>query len=153
MRSGFPQKYSQSGTGSRLEAVSDSRPEGSKGSRGSATQWKELAEAVDAQMNPPKKVWVPFNGSNCPKPGDIYSLLQHEDRSKFQHVGIFVKEEGDTWITADGGTGENGYQGGWNHRKFQSSGEIQGEKGNLAWIAGWVDLDNLYAVAREAFPK
>ena len=117
------------------------------------TQWKELAEAVDAQMNPPKKVWVPFNGSNRPKPGDIYSLLQHEDRSKFQHVGIFVKEEGDTWITADGGTGENGYQGGWNHRKFKSSGEIQGEKGNLAWVAGWVDLDNLHAVAREAFPK
>lgn len=114
------------------------------------TAWEEFAKMVDKEKRPPKNTWVPFTG-NRPLPGDIY-LLKNAASEKFQHVGIIVSAEGSEWITADGGQGD-GYQGGFVKRTFEGSGEMTGEFGNKARLKGWVDLDNLYAVARDAFPK
>jgi hypothetical protein len=58
----------------------------------------------------------------------------------------------DEWTTADSGQG-NGWQSGFVKQQFHPDGQIDGEFGNKARIKGWVDLDNLYAVAVLAFPK
>ncbi len=115
------------------------------------TWWEKLAQEVDSQHAPPRKCWVPFTGANRPIPGDIYLLSQHAKPTEFQHVGVIVDSSGSVWTTGDGGQG-NGGQFGFVKRTFQPSGEIQGESGNKARLKGWVDLDNLYAVAASAFP-
>ncbi len=80
------------------------------------------------------------------------TVLKKIDTEEFQHVGIIVDAQGDTWTTCDGGQGADGYQGGFVKRRFRSDGEIEGEFGNRARVKGWVDLDYLDAVARSAFP-
>ena len=115
------------------------------------TWWEQLAQEVDAQHAPQRKCWVPFAGANRPLPGDIYILSQHARPAEFQHVGVIVDATGVVWTTGDGGQG-NGGQFGFAKRTFQPNGEIQGEFGNKARLKGWVDLDNLYAVAASAFP-
>jgi hypothetical protein len=114
------------------------------------TMWDIFAQTVDKEKHPPKNTWIPFNG-NRPQPGDIY-ILKNIATEQFQHVGIIVNPDGNEWITADGGQGD-GYQGGFVKRTFSPSGEMTGEFGNKARLKGWVDLDNLYAVAKESFPK
>jgi peptidoglycan hydrolase-like protein with peptidoglycan-binding domain len=114
------------------------------------TWWEQLAQEVDAQHAPARKCWVPF-GANRPIPGDIYLLARHSNPLEFQHVGVIVSSTGSQWTTADGGQG-NGGQFGFVKRTFQPNGEMQGEFGNKAWLKGWVDLDNLHAVAASAFP-
>jgi hypothetical protein len=114
--------------------------------------WEDLAKAIDEKYTPVKKTWVAFNGSNRPKTGDIYVLAQFEKKSDFQHVGMIISAEGGEWVTADGGQG-NGWQSGFITRKFYSTGQIDGEKGNKAWLKGWVDLDNLRDVLRQYFPS
>jgi len=69
----------------------------------------------------------------------------------FQHVGMIISAEGSDWVTADGGQG-NGWQSGFIPRKFYSTGQIDGEFGNKAWLKGWVDLDNLREVLSQYFP-
>ncbi len=115
------------------------------------TQWEQLAKALDQKLNPVKKTWVDFTGSNRPRTGDIYLLAQFTDKSQFQHVGMIISAVGDTWVTADGGQG-NGWQSGFIPRKFYSTGQIDGEFGNKAWLKGWVDLDNLFEALKEFFP-
>lgn len=113
--------------------------------------WEELAQAVDQKYQPAKKTWVPFTGANRPKTGDIYLLAKFENKSEFQHVGMIISAEGNEWVTADGGQG-NGWQSGFITRKFYSSGQIDGEFGNKAWLKGWVDLDNLREALAKWFP-
>ena len=115
------------------------------------TWWEQLAQAVDQQHAPPKKCWVPFVGGNRPLPGDIYLLAQYDKPAEFQHVGVVLDASGSEWSTCDGGQG-NGWQSGAVKRQFQSDGVITGEFGNRARVKGWVDLDNLYAVAQASFP-
>ncbi len=115
------------------------------------TWWEQLAQAVDKQYTPAKKCWVPFVGGNRPLPGDIYLLSQYDKPGQFQHVGVIVDASGSEWTTGDGGQG-NGWQSGLVKRQFQPDGVITGEFGNKARLKGWVDLDNLYAVARASFP-
>ncbi|WP_031497036.1 hypothetical protein [Bryobacter aggregatus] len=116
------------------------------------TQWEEFAKAVDQKYNPAKRIWVPFSGSNRPKTGDIYTLTNFENQAKFQHVGMIISAEGNSWVTADGGQG-NGWQSGFVRRKFYATGQIDGEFGNKAWMKGWVDLDNLRETLAQWFPK
>ena len=115
------------------------------------TWWEQLAQAVDKQYAPAKKCWVPFGGGNRPLPGDIYLLAQYDKPAQFQHVGVILDASGSEWSTCDGGQG-NGWQSGAVKRQFQSDGVITGEFGNKARVKGWVDLDNLYAVAQASFP-
>lgn len=65
---------------------------------------------------------------------------------------MIISAEGSDWVTADGGQG-NGWQSGFIPRKFYSTGQIDGEFGNKAWLKGWVDLDNLREVLAAYFPK
>jgi hypothetical protein len=115
------------------------------------TWWEQLAQAVDKQHQPARKCWVPFAGGNRPMPGDIYLLAQYDKPEMFQHVGVVLDASGSEWSTCDGGQG-NGWQSGAVKRQFQPDGVITGEFGNKARIKGWVDLDNLYAVAQASFP-
>ena len=115
------------------------------------TWWEEMAQAIDQKYKPAKKTWVPFTGSNRPSTGDIYVLSQYENQGMFQHVGMIISAEGNEWVTADGGQG-NGWQSGFITRKFYADGQIDGEKGNKAWLKGWVDLDNLREVLKQYFP-
>jgi peptidoglycan hydrolase-like protein with peptidoglycan-binding domain len=115
------------------------------------TWWEQLAQAVDKQYQPAKKCWVPFVGGNRPLPGDIYLLAQYDRPAEFQHVGVIHDSSGSEWTTFDGGQG-NGWQSGKVKRQFQPDGVITGEFGNKARLKGWVDLDNLYAVAQASFP-
>ena len=115
------------------------------------TWWEQLAQAVDKQYQPAKKCWVPFVGGNRPLPGDIYLLAQYDKPDQFQHVGVILDASGSEWSTCDGGQG-NGWQSGSVKRQFQADGVITGEFGNKARLKGWVDLDNLYAVAQSGFP-
>ncbi len=115
------------------------------------TWWEQLAQAVDKQYSPAKKCWVPFGGGNRPLPGDVYLLSQYDKPAQFQHVGVILDASGSEWSTCDGGQG-NGWQSGAVKRQFQSDGVITGEFGNKARLKGWVDLDNLYAVAQASFP-
>ena len=115
------------------------------------THWDEMAQAIDQKYRPVRKTWVEFTGSNRPRTGDIYLLAQFEDKTKFQHVGMIISAEGDKWVTADGGQG-NGWQSGFITRTFYSTGQIDGEFGNKAWLKGWVDLDNLREVLGKYFP-
>lgn len=115
------------------------------------TWWEQLAQSVDKQHQPARKCWVPFVGGNRPLPGDIYLLSQYDKPEMFQHVGVVLDASGGEWTTCDGGQG-NGWQSGAVKRQFQSDGVITGEFGNKARLKGWVDLDNLYAVAQASFP-
>jgi hypothetical protein len=115
------------------------------------THWEKLAKAVDEKYKPVRKTWVDFTGGNRPKTGDIYLLSQYENNAKFQHVGMIISAEGNEWVTADGGQG-NGWQSGFITRKFHTTGQIDGEFGNKAWLKGWVDLDNLRDALRQYFP-
>ncbi|MFC3087297.1 peptidoglycan-binding domain-containing protein [Tabrizicola soli] len=115
------------------------------------TWWEQLAQAVDKQHAPARKCWVPFVGGNRPLPGDIYLLAQYDNPAMFQHVGVVLDASGSEWTTCDGGQG-NGWQSGIVKRQFQPDGVIAGEFGNRARLKGWVDLDNLYAVAQASFP-
>lgn len=115
------------------------------------TWWEQLAQSVDKQYSPAKKCWMPFNGGNRPLPGDIYLLSQYDKPEMFQHVGVILDASGSEWSTCDGGQG-NGWQSGAVKRQFQPDGVITGEFGNKARLKGWVDLDNLYAVAQASFP-
>lgn len=115
------------------------------------TWWEQLAQAVDQQYAPAKKCWVPFAGGNRPLPGDIYLLSQYDKPGQFQHVGVILDPSGSEWTTCDGGQG-NGWQSGKVKRQFQPDGVMTGEFGNKARLKGWVDLDNLYAVAKASFP-
>jgi hypothetical protein len=115
------------------------------------TWWEQLAQAVDKQYVTTKNCWVPFAGANRPLPGDIYLLSQYDNPGQFQHVGVVLDASGSEWSTCDGGQG-NGWQSGAVKRQFQSDGVITGEFGNKARLKGWVDLDNLYAVAQGSFP-
>lgn len=112
------------------------------------TQWENFARQVDADHS--ARTWVPFAGTR-PMPGDIYVLHKFENPGMFQHVGIIVSSQGSDWVTADGGQG-NGFQSGFVRRRFQPSGQIDGEFGNKAVLRGWVNLDALFAVAIAAFP-
>lgn len=116
------------------------------------TWWEELAQAVDQQYSLVKRCWVPFAGGNRPLPGDIYLLSQYDKPAQFQHVGVILDASGSEWSTCDGGQG-NGWQSGAVKRQFQPDGVITGEFGNKARLKGWVDLDNLYAVAQASFPS
>ena len=113
------------------------------------TQWENFAKAVDTEHS--ARTWVPFAGSR-PLPGDIYVLHKFDNPSLFQHVGIIVSADGSDWMTADGGQG-NGFQSGFVRRRFQASGQIDGEFGTRAVLRGWVNLDALFAVAIAAFPS
>jgi peptidoglycan hydrolase-like protein with peptidoglycan-binding domain len=113
------------------------------------TAWEKFSQTVDAQYG--ASTWVPFT-SNRPLPGDIYLLSKFDRPAEFQHVGVIVSADGSDWMTADAGQG-NGWQSGFVKRRFQPSGQIDGEFGNTARLKGWVDLDALYAVAVAAFPK
>ncbi len=113
------------------------------------TQWENFAKAVDAEHS--ARTWVPFSG-NRPLPGDIYVLHKFENPAMFQHVGIIVSADGTDWMTADAGQG-NGFQSAFVRRRFQPSGQIDGESGNKAMLRGWVNLDALFAVAIAAFPQ
>lgn len=119
------------------------------------TMWDDFAQLVDKEKRPAKNTWVPFDG-NRPQPGDIY-ILKKFDKPDFQHVGIIVSAEGSEWTTCDGGQSHpgqpDGFLGGFVKRNFLSSGEITGEMGSKARLKGWVNLDNLFDVARSAFPK
>lgn len=115
------------------------------------TWWEQLAQSVDKQYSPARKCWVPFTGANRPLPGDIYLLSQYEKPGEFQHVGVIIDASGSTWTTCDGGQG-GGWQSGLVKRTFEPDGVITGEFGNKARLKGWVDLDNLYAVAQGSFP-
>ncbi|MDP3196341.1 peptidoglycan-binding protein [Tabrizicola sp.] len=115
------------------------------------TWWEQLAQSVDTQYGPVKKCWGPFAGGNRPLPGDIYLLAQYDKPGQFQHVGVILDATGSEWTTGDGGQG-NGWQSGMVRRQFQEDGVITGEFGNKARLKGWVDLDNLYAVAQASFP-
>ncbi len=115
------------------------------------TWWENLAQSVDKQYASAKKCWVPFAGGNRPLPGDIYILSQYDKPGQFQHVGVIFDASGSEWSTCDGGQG-NGWQSGAVKRQFQPDGVITGEFGNKARLKGWVDLDNLYAVAQASFP-
>jgi len=115
------------------------------------TWWEQLAQSVDKQYSPAKKCWVPFVGGNRPLPGDVYLLSQYDKPGQFQHVGVILDASGSEWSTCDGGQG-NGWQSGMVKRQFQPDGVITGEFGNKARLKGWVDLDNLYAVAQASFP-
>jgi hypothetical protein len=115
------------------------------------THWEKFAQAIDRKYQPVRNTWVEFNGANRPRTGDIYVLSQFEKKSDFQHVGMIISADGNEWITADGGQG-NGWQSGLITRKFYSTGQIDGERGNKAWLKGWVDLDNLRDVLRKWFP-
>jgi peptidoglycan hydrolase-like protein with peptidoglycan-binding domain len=112
------------------------------------TQWENFAKSVDAEHS--ARTWVPFAG-NRPLPGDIYVLHKFDNPAMFQHVGIIVSADGSDWMTADAGQG-NGFQSGFVRRRFQPSGQIDGEFGNKAMLRGWVDLDAMFAVAIAAFP-
>jgi hypothetical protein len=116
------------------------------------THWEKLAKAIDEKYKPTKKLWVDWTGSSRPKTGDIYLLSKFENKGEFQHVGMIISSDGDKWVTADGGQG-NGWQSGFIPRKFYSTGQIDGEFGNKAWLKGWVDLDNLRECLSEYFPK
>ena len=94
---------------------------------------------------------MPFVGGNRPLPGDVYLLSQYDKPGQFQHVGVILDASGSEWSTCDGGQG-NGWQSGMVKRQFQPDGVITGEFGNKARLKGWVDLDNLYAVAQASFP-
>jgi len=114
------------------------------------TQWEGFAQEVDRQHG--ARTWIPFAGQR-PLPGDIYVLGKFENKAAFQHVGIIVNASGTDWTTADGGQG-NGGQSGFMKRTFNpTTGQIDGEFGNQAFLRGWVDLDLLTAVAIAAFPK
>jgi hypothetical protein len=113
------------------------------------TWWEQMAKKIDETNG--TKCWVPFNGGNRPLPGDIFLLAKVNDINTFQHVGIIVDATGNPWTTADGGQG-NGWQSGFVKREFFADGKIKGEFGNWAQIKGWVDLDALYAVAKDSFP-
>jgi hypothetical protein len=107
------------------------------------TWWEDISKAIDATYRPAKKTWVDFDGSNRPRTGDIYLLSNFQRKSEFQHVGMIVSaNESQRWITGDGGQG-NGGQSGFIKRDYHSTGQIDGEAGNQAWLKGWVDLDNL----------
>ena len=69
----------------------------------------------------------------------------------FQHVGVILDATGSTWTTCDAGQG-NGWQSGIVTRQFEGDGMMTGEQGKTGQLAGWVDLDNLYAVAQVGFP-
>jgi hypothetical protein len=114
------------------------------------TIWEQFAKEVDRQYAP-ARTWVPFGGGARPLPGDIYVLGKYDNPSQFQHVGVIVSADGGEWMTADGGQGD-GWQRGFVKRKFEPSGQIQGEFGNKAVVRGWVNLDAMYAVAISAFP-
>jgi peptidoglycan hydrolase-like protein with peptidoglycan-binding domain len=113
--------------------------------------WNRVAKAIDDKYSPARKCWVPFTGANRPLPGDIYVLWVHGKPEAFQHVGVIFDATGSTWTTCDAGQG-NGWQSGIMKREFESSGVMTGEQGKKAQLAGWVDLDNLYAVAQSSFP-
>jgi Putative peptidoglycan binding domain len=115
------------------------------------TWWEQLAQAVDKEYAPVRKCWVPFTGANRPLPGDIYLLAQYDKPAQFQHVGVVLDASGSEWTTCDGGQG-NGWQSGTVKRQFQADGVMTGESGKKARLKGWVDLDNLYAVAQGGFP-
>lgn len=115
------------------------------------TWWEQLAQSVDKQYQPAKKCWVPFTGGNRPLPGDVYLLAQYDKPGQFQHVGVIIDATGSEWTTCDGGQG-SGWQSGMVKRQFEPDGVITGEFGNKARLKGWVDLDNLYAVAQSSFP-
>ena len=115
------------------------------------THWEKFSKAIDEKFKPVRPTWVDFNGGNRPKTGDIYLLSQYTDKTQFQHVGMIISAEGSDWVTADGGQG-NGFQSGFIPRKFYSSGQIDGEFGNKAWLKGWVDLDNLKEALKQYFP-
>lgn len=115
------------------------------------TWWEQLAQSVDKQYQPARNCWVPFTGGNRPMPGDVYLLAQYDKPGQFQHVGVIIDASGSEWTTCDGGQG-GGWQSGLVKRQFEPDGVITGEFGNKARLKGWVDLDNLYAVARPSFP-
>ena len=121
--------------------------------------WENFAREIDKKYQPAKKCWVEFSETRRSHPGDIYVLHKFEDASAFQHVGVIYSAEGNEWVTADGGQGagggdpNQGWRSGFITRKFQSSGQIDGEFGHKAWLRGWVDLDNLRECLAEYFPK
>ena len=111
------------------------------------TQWEQFAKKVDADHA--ARTWTPFSGGR-PLPGDIYVLHKFDNPAMFQHVGIIVSAQGSDWMTADAGQG-NGFQSGFIKRRFQPSGQIDGEFGSKAMLRGWVNLDALFAVAIASF--
>jgi peptidoglycan hydrolase-like protein with peptidoglycan-binding domain len=115
------------------------------------TWWEEFAKAIDKEHAPAKPCWVPFTGANRPMQGDIYLLGMYDKPAMFQHVGVIIDASGSSWTTCDAGQG-NGWQSGLRTRTFETDGVITGEEGKKARLKGWVDLDNLYAVAQASFP-
>ena len=113
--------------------------------------WDRIGKAIDEQHSPARKCWVPFAGGNRPLPGDIYVLWEPGKPGTFQHVGVILDATGSTWTTCDAGQG-NGWQSGIVTRQFEGDGMMTGEQGKTGQLAGWVDLDNLYAVAQVGFP-
>jgi hypothetical protein len=88
--------------------------------------------------------WVEATGENRPLPGDIYVLLDKQNKG-VSHVGVIQDATGNVWTTADMGQG-----GGWDGKKgtkrafnpatIRLSGEmLQG--GGDRRIPGWLDLD------------
>ncbi len=91
------------------------------------------------------KCWVVATGENRPMPGDIYMLLDSQERGA-AHVGVIQSAKGCEWVTADMGQGGGGWDGkkntkrGFNPATIRLSGEaLQG--GGYRRLAGWLDVD------------
>jgi peptidoglycan hydrolase-like protein with peptidoglycan-binding domain len=96
-------------------------------------------EFVAGGRRPLARTWVPFAG-NRPMPGDIYVPHKFETRACSSMSGSLSVLRAKTGHRTGQG---NGWQSGFVRRRFQPSGQIDGEFGNKAVLR--VNLDALFA--------
>ncbi|TWT01681.1 hypothetical protein [Reyranella sp. CPCC 100927] len=105
--------------------------------------WEQLALGIEkARGSPPGTLWKLYTpGGPRPLPGDIYTLKKPS--GAFRHVGVIIDPTGSAWKTADGGQGL-GFAVGFRARTFDpSTGKLEGEDKQPAFLKGWVDLEAL----------
>jgi hypothetical protein len=104
--------------------------------------------------------WVEADLIKRPKPGDIYGLLDRDEKGQprrdkkndyIGHVGVILDASGSVWSTADLGQGD-GFEAKYDvKRPYKADvGELYGEvrQGGISpyrVVAGWLDIDKYFA--------
>ena len=102
--------------------------------------------------------WVKATGSNLPRPGDVYALLDRDakgialtdrDKDGIGHVGIVLTAGPTLWETADLGQ-KAGWDGEITTREYHAGiGELFGQTNQpgatkFRVVAGWVNVEDYF---------
>lgn len=138
-----PEKFSKHTMTVKWTAPDGSQKQATIGVTSPTIGWEQLGLGIEkARGAAPGTVWKLYTpGGPRPLPGDIYTLKK--PNGAFRHVGVIIDPTGSAWKTADGGQGL-GFAVGFRPRTFDpTTGLLEGEDKQPAFLKGWVDLEAL----------